>query len=351
MRKILTWIISLIVIISNFGLTNALAAETGEMSIHPYEWDGENEITQYWYIYNLDKGDSHQDKVVVENTGNKTISVKIYPVDGLTTSDGAFALENEDEEKNDIGAWVTLSKNELTLEPKQSEIVDFTISIPSDTTPGEHIGGIIMENKEIMEGEQINVKTRVGVRIYETVPGEVVKKVNIESITTKSVFSSIWSIFYDHSFTYNLANEGNVQITPTINTNINSPLFGEVNNTSQTLNGSIFPGKTIAFDYKPDSKLYFGPYTLTVTVNLEGQAPMQKSYTLWSIPWKLCAIIVIIVLGLLSFIYLGEHKPSNPPEKPKKVTKKPSKPKTKITTKKANQKTKSTTKKPRLKKK
>jgi hypothetical protein len=307
MKKIIVSGIS--IILALLGLTTMVyAAENGEMSIHPYEWDGQNELTKFWYMYNINKGENYQDKVVVENTGDITMSVKIYPVDGLTTTDGAFALENEDEEKNDIGAWVTLSKNEVTLEPNQQEIIDFTFTVPAEASPGEHIGGIIMEDKQLLEGNQLNVKTRVGVRIYETVPGEIVKKVAIGPITAKSKFNSPWSFFYQHNFTYNLINEGNVQISPDVATKITSPLFGEVISDNQKISGTIFPGKTIDFNFDPKSTLYAGPYTLTVTSNIENQNPVQKNMTFWVIPWKLCLIIVVIVLGLISILYLDEHK-------------------------------------------
>ena len=96
-----------------------LAAGDGEMAIYPNNWDGSNELTKHWFIYDLGPGQSYDDEVVVENMGDGELSVKIYAVDALTTSDGAFALENENESKDDIGNWVTLSENELTLAGKE----------------------------------------------------------------------------------------------------------------------------------------------------------------------------------------------------------------------------------------
>ncbi len=319
MKKILTYLASIALTLSLFtGI--AFAAESGEMSIYPYEWDGDNEMTKYWYIYNIDIGGSHNDNVVVENKGSNKLGIKIYPVDALTTSDGAFALENEDEEKDTIGQWVTLDKYEIDLEPGQKEIIPFTISVPEDASPGEHIGGIIMENKELVEGNQLNVKTRVGVRIYQTVPGDVVKKMNIESITAKGQYNSIWSMFYDYDFDYNLINEGNVQIVPTITSTLSSSLFGEIDHASEEIQGSIFPGKSITKNFKPSKGIYFGPYTLTVTSQVDDQAPIQKSLTFWALPWKLCLIIGVVLLGGLSLFALDDNKP-----KKKRKTKKKSK--------------------------
>jgi hypothetical protein len=334
----------------SLGLFPAIsqAAENEEMSIYPYEWDGNNELTKYWYIYNLDVDSTHEDKVVVENTGDTPISVKIYPVDALTTSDGAFALENEDEEKNDIGAWVTLSKNELELAAGQKEEVTFSVKIPADATVGEHIGGIILENKKIMEGQQINVKTRVGVRIYETIPGEIVKKLSIDDITAKGLYKSILSIFYNWNFDYKVTNLGNVQINPKISSKLTSSIFGNVEDNSQTINGSIFPGKSVDIKFNPTSSLYFGPYKLVVTTQLDDQAPIQKSINFWVIPWKLLIITIIVLLSIFSILFLDHHKPNTKNETYPEIAvniKQPKAKKNNKTTKKSISKTKPKSKK------
>jgi len=321
MKKILIYLALLLMSIGLFPAISQ-AAENDEMSIYPYEWDGNNELTKYWFIYNLDINSNHQDKVVVENTGDSPISVKIYPVDALTTSDGAFALKNEDEAKSDMGGWITLSKSELDLEPNQKEIVDFTVNIPADASVGEHIGGIVLENKKIMEGHQINVKTRVGVRVYETVPGEIIKKMSIDNISAKGIYQSILSFFYHWNFDYQISNQGNVQINPKITSKLTSSLFGNVEDYSQTVNGSIFPNKSVDLKFNPASPLYFGPYKLTVTTELDNQAPIQKTINFWVIPWKLFIATIFILLLIISFVYLQRHRsttiPIKNPTQPKK---------------------------------
>ena len=71
------------------------------------------------------------------------------------------------------------------LEAKERIIIPFIIRIPADIDVGEHTGGILIQKvnpdvKEQTGGSAIKLTTRVGVRIYETVPGEVVKKITLE---------------------------------------------------------------------------------------------------------------------------------------------------------------------------
>lgn len=279
------------------------AAEDGEMAIYPANWDGKNELTKYWFIYNLDKDQEYQDQVVVENTGGEPLTVKIYPVDALTTKDGAFALENEDEQRDEIGKWVSLSMDEVELKPGEKKTIDFSIKIPRDVTVGEHIGGIIVENKKIKTGRQINLKTRVGVRIYETIPGEVVKKVDIINAKTKGYFKNIWSMLYDYTISYDLTNEGNVQLKPKVDFDLSSKWFGNVFSENKEVNGSIFPGKQITMEHQIDKNLLFGPYLATITVNQEGMPPIQISHAFWVWPWKIIVLSTLIIIGVLSWIY------------------------------------------------
>ena len=279
------------------------AAEDGEMAIYPANWDGKNELTKYWFIYNLDQDQEYQDQVVVENTGEELLTVKIYPVDALTTKDGAFALENEDEQRDDIGKWVSLSADQLELSPGEKKAVDFTIKIPKDVTVGEHIGGIIVENKKIKTGRQINLKTRVGVRMYETVPGEVVKKIDITNIKTKGFFKNTWSMLYDYVISYDLINEGNVQLKPKVDFDLSSEWFGDVFTENKEINGSIFPEKQITMEHQIDKSLLIGPYKATITVNQEGMPPMQISNSFWVWPWKIIVLSALVIIGILSWIY------------------------------------------------
>lgn len=279
------------------------AAEDGEMAIYPANWDGKNEYTKYWFIYSLDKGEEYQDQVIVENTGNNPIQVKVYPVDALTTSDGAFALENEEENRDEIGQWVTLSQNEADLQPGEKKTIDFSIKMPQDVTVGEHIGGIIIENKQLKEGKQINLKTRVGVRIYETVPGEVIKKIEVANLKAKGYFKNIWSLFYDYQVVYDLINQGNVQLKPKVGMELMSDWWGTVDQSSKETNGSIFPGKQVSLEHQINKNLFFGPYRAVITVTQEGLAPMQVAHTFWVWPWKLMVLVSLLLIGLISWIY------------------------------------------------
>ena len=88
-----------------------LAISYGGLGIYPNqsEWDEKNALTKSWFIYTLEPGQVKQAKVDVVNQSGQPVEVKIYPVDAVTTKDGAFAPQPEDRERIDVGAWTTIS--------------------------------------------------------------------------------------------------------------------------------------------------------------------------------------------------------------------------------------------------
>ena len=74
---------------------------------------------------------------------------------------------------------------ELLLPAKDAAEIRFTFSVPADVEVGEHTGGILIQKAEVeraaLEGQGIAITTRVGVRIYQTVPGEILKEMKIKN--------------------------------------------------------------------------------------------------------------------------------------------------------------------------
>lgn len=182
-------------------------AAFGGLGIRPANSDPVNPVTESWFIYNLLPGESRQDGVIISNTSDKVLMGKIYPVDATTTVDGAFALRGENEQRDDVGSWVSLEKDRVRVAPESEEEVLFTISIPEGAVVGDHLGGIVLENLEMGKGKGVNVITRVGARIYQTVPGDLMKRLVLKDFS--------WELVEDKPiFYFDLENQGNVHLDP-----------------------------------------------------------------------------------------------------------------------------------------
>ena len=105
------------------------AASIGSRPANP---DPNNPRTQSIFIYNLDRGGSKTDQIVISNGSNEQTDIEVYPVDGVVTVTGDFTCRQQVEPKKDAGNWVKMSKNEVSLAPGASTKVDFTVNNLTD---------------------------------------------------------------------------------------------------------------------------------------------------------------------------------------------------------------------------
>ena len=152
----------------------AQAISFAGLGIRPAYPEPSQPLTRSWFIYQLASGESKDDAVVVSNNSPRRIKAKLYAVDATTTKDGAFALLGEKDSQQGIGVWVKLAADEISLATGEEKIVPFKITLPATIKAGDYLGGVVAEDSTVRGDKGINMVTRVGVRIYETVPGELV---------------------------------------------------------------------------------------------------------------------------------------------------------------------------------
>ncbi|TRZ50644.1 MAG: DUF916 domain-containing protein [Dehalococcoidia bacterium] len=256
-----------------FALTGfCYAISYGGLGIYPNEseWNEKNSLTKAWFIYTLEPGEVKKGKVDIVNTSDEPVEVKVYPVDAVTTKDGAFAPQPEDRERVDVGAWTTMSRSELSLEPDETKVVDFTIEVPENAEVGDHMGAIVVQGKEVPaagEGTTMRVVSRVGARIYLTVPGEIIKELEIEEFSWK--MEEGYVVFY-----LTLTNKGNVRISPKGEILIKDK-SGKVVDEIIITEREVFPKDTIVLPTKWE-KTIVGKFTALATVDYGGEKPLTK---------------------------------------------------------------------------
>lgn len=109
---------------------------------------------------------THQVRVT-NNTGAPAI-LDVYAGPAKIV-DGAFTPENRGEETV-LTSWISIEKPVLSLDDGQSEDVTVTIAVPADAPEVEQYGVIWASTQPASEGdEQIQVVSRVGVRVYLSV--------------------------------------------------------------------------------------------------------------------------------------------------------------------------------------
>jgi hypothetical protein len=309
---LLSCVFSILIGLFSFA-PHVYAAGEGSLGAYPTNYDVSNPKTKSWFIYELKPGETKEDSITVVNNADRTLNIKVYPVDATTTSDGAFALLNEDQRQNDVGSWVNISSDTVTIEPRGRKDVPFTISIPKYATVGDHAGGIIVQEvvkkNTSMQGVGLNIVSRVGTRIYESVPGDKVVKLDINDFSYK--------IVDDHLvFTFTMENQGNIILTPTGNIELKDNSGKRIDLISLGNLGSVFPGKPTTITSKSNiSAPWFGQFTTTVTVNYSPTKAITKDmkFIIYIKDWKgalpvPALILLIILIYLVKRIYLHSQK-------------------------------------------
>ncbi|MDP3003947.1 MAG: LysM peptidoglycan-binding domain-containing protein [Candidatus Azambacteria bacterium] len=164
---------------------SVFAIEYGGFGGRPAYPRADNPRTESIFVHTLEPGDVQQEGVLTVNNSAERKTMLVYAVDSTPSTGGAFACAQASVTAKDVGAWITLEKSEVTLDPGTNELVPFTISVPQNASVGEHNGCIVMqEKKEKADGKSgVSLSFRTGLRVAITIPGELERKLEIVGFT------------------------------------------------------------------------------------------------------------------------------------------------------------------------
>lgn len=171
--------------------------------------------TRTQFEYSTDPGTQVVDYVVVANRGETAAEFSIYATDATNDVEtGAFGLLPSDVPPTDIGAWITMDVDSVTLQPGQESTIPFNLLIPSDATPGDHVAGIIASITTTANdgGTTVNLEQRVGARVYLRVSGDVAASTEISGISTSFTPELNPFAFGRLTLDYSVRNTGNVRV-------------------------------------------------------------------------------------------------------------------------------------------
>jgi LysM repeat protein len=292
----------------------AKAVNTGTVGILPGNPDPDVRFSDAWFMYKLDLGRDKKDSIRVLNNKDETIVVKLYASDATTTVDGSFTLLTEEDAKADVGSWVKLAVEEVEIPPKSEKLIPFTINIPKNADVGDHMGGIVMREMETddranIPGMGVRIITCVGVRIYETVPGEVKKSFDVTRFDWRfapsgkaSWIKNFLDINKKTLFFTGIKNKGNVRISPKITIDIKDIFGRTVGHLPDQEAGVIFPGEevkeaAVTWDDMP----IFGRYKVSMTASFfeDGVGQGSREVIIWAIPYRIIFLLVILAVFLI----------------------------------------------------
>lgn len=156
-------------------------------------------------------GDNKHLRVEAANFGHEEADARTYAADVYSIVNGGFGADLFGELPAGPTLWVTYPTQELTLGPDDAVLIDFEVSVPDSTRPGEYITALVIENSEPVVGsggiafDQVN---RSAIAIAITVPGRARPALEIGQLRHEEV-GGISVI------TFEVGNTGNVHLQPT----------------------------------------------------------------------------------------------------------------------------------------
>jgi len=164
-------------------------ADGGQASfgLRPVTYDPTDPVTKSYFVFDAQLGAVVQSQVLVTNEGTAAGTVRLYPVDATTGQTGGIVYRTDQDPRQDIGAWLTLDTQELTLDPGESRAVAFTLAIPPSAPPGQHVGGLVAEDETILSSSsggavRLNVKSLSIVAVQVNLPGPALDRLDVTSI-------------------------------------------------------------------------------------------------------------------------------------------------------------------------
>lgn len=173
--------------------------------IRPASTEADDPARGAYFTYTLEPGASVDDAAVVVNDGKEPVALKLYAADGVTAIGGGTAFAAADEERNGVRSWLSTAASEMELAAGERVTVPFTLQVPPDARPGDHVAGWIVEGPPKTGGSGVaaTVVERVGVAVVVRVPGPTQERLTVGGLCLNQETGSNY-------FEASVENDGNV---------------------------------------------------------------------------------------------------------------------------------------------
>ncbi|MEU9006884.1 DUF916 domain-containing protein [Streptomyces sp. NPDC048551] len=215
--------------------TTATAADNGTWGVFPTPAAGAAMTDRAYFFHQGEAGGTVSDSATILNSSDQALTFQVFATDAVNTpSGGAFALLPVETKPKDVGTWIALgpaAANTVTVPPKGRADIPFTVKVPADAAPGDHVGGIVALNTAVegvrKDGKvQVGVRRSVGARLYFRVPGPLTPGLSVEDVRVSRGAPLLpWTKPARATVSYALVNRGNVVVEPKVSVSARG-LFG-----------------------------------------------------------------------------------------------------------------------------
>jgi hypothetical protein len=261
-----------------------VAQADGEVSfgIRPTKAFEDRPETFSYFSYELTPGAVLTDEALVMNDGEVPVTLKLYAADGITAINAGTSFGQQGQESTGasrgVSRWLSVSVTEIALEPGEEMIVPFTISVPSDASPGHHVAGLVLEAPPSGEASPtgegggqfaVNVVQQAGVAVVIDVPGPHVAGLEITRTCLRQQDEQ------GATFEIDVRNTGNVFVKGEGSLRITDGNGEQLASIPLSMD-TVLPEDATTFQVTHPVRLADGDYLLTVFLDYEGKTALLE---------------------------------------------------------------------------
>lgn len=279
----------------------AAAAGNGEWSVTPTPAKNPGPTPRLMFFLDAPAGQTIKESVRVSNLTTKARSFLVYGADAYNTPhNGGFAFRSRDERQGDLGSWVTSPVSSVEIPARTSADIPFTITVPKNATPGDHVGGLVAMEAEPgvtteADGAAVRVQRAVAARIYLRVAGTIVPGLSVQDLSV-DIDAPLLPVGTGGTMTYRVGNIGNVHLVPAATVKVTG-LFGhKISANGSAPASDMIPGADGTFTARTSGIWPLDVVTTRVTVRAEGDVYAARSKRTVVVSWTAVAVLASLVI-------------------------------------------------------
>lgn len=306
-RLLLATLLSTVALSGAAVAAPAFAEDTVGISGQPASADGATD-GRTRFSYSADPGQQLSDYYLVRNAGTLPQTFTVLATDAFNDEAGDFALKATAEAPADLGTWVMFengdSRIQFELQPGESRLLPFTVTVPANATPGDHSGGIVAS--VVTPEAQVKIDRRLGTRMYVRVSGDIQTGLAVGQLSGS--YSGDWWNPFTGSLTlrYTVENIGNIALASNVSIGLNTWFGIPLSTVAGDAIPELLPGGTRTYETEVPGIAAWGYLNPWVKLNpfvegddatkrLQVQATTRDAIVI-AMPWMAVAVLVLIAL-------------------------------------------------------
>lgn len=258
------------------------------------------------FEYTAAVGKRLTDAVAVVNRGDAPITLKVYASDAFTTGSGGLDLLAADKKPVDVGSWITMKTQLVTLKSQQSAVVPFTLAVPANASPGDHSGGIVTSLVTKQAGG-VSLDRRLGSRVYLHVDGPVTPALTVTDVRASYQPNHNPAGGGDTRLTYTVTNTGNVRLGAHQQAKVSGPLGLLGRSVALADLPELLPGNSIIRTATISGALPSVRLSARITLHpVAADSPelavptTSSAASVWAWPWEQALILLLVIVLALA---------------------------------------------------